>query len=211
MEISIGKHNESVLVGLIYRHPGNSINDFTKQLSEFLLVNNILQNKEVCIFGDVNINLLKKDKELSIKNYFNEIHNFSLTNLINVPTRVTHQGGTLIDHFYYTNPQRVQNTQVFLSDISDHFPLYVRLKNSNFSKTQINAKNKLYPDYSKINSNLLSTDSSIILNKFQIYKIINSRESIDLKFEQLLEKIKKIIEKNIPTRKLSKSKQKLRP
>ena len=65
---------------------------------------------------------------------------FGLINLIYVSTRVTHQGGTLIDHFYYTNPQRVQNTQVFLSDISDHFPLYVRLKNSNFSKTQIDEK-----------------------------------------------------------------------
>ena len=68
MEISIGKYNESVLVGLIYRHPGNSINDFTKQLSEFLLVNNILQNKEVCIFWDININSLKKDTETSFKN-----------------------------------------------------------------------------------------------------------------------------------------------
>ena len=49
----------------------------------------------------------------------------------------------------------------------------------------------------------------LFLIKFQIYKIINSKGSIDLKFEQLLEKIKEIIEKNIPTRKLSKSKQKL--
>ena len=39
LEISIGKNNESLLVGLIYSHPGNSINDFTKQLSEFLVVN----------------------------------------------------------------------------------------------------------------------------------------------------------------------------
>ena len=62
LEISIGKNNESLLVRLIYRHPGNSISDFTKQLSEFLLVNNFLQNKEVCIFGDININSLKKDK-----------------------------------------------------------------------------------------------------------------------------------------------------
>ena len=127
------KKNESVLVGLIYRHPGNSISDFTKQLSEFLLVNNILQNKEICIFGDININSLKKDRETSIKNYFNEIHSFCL---INVPTGVTQQEGTLIDHSYFTNPQRVQNTKVFLSDISDHFPLYVRLKNCNFFKTQ---------------------------------------------------------------------------
>ena len=209
LEILIGKNNENVLVGLIYRHPGNSISDFTKEFSDFLLMNNILQNKEICIFGDININSLKKDKETSIRNYFNEIVSFGLTNLINVPTRVTHQGGTLINHFYYTNPQRVLDTQVFLSDISDHFPLYVRLKNCNFSKSQKNVKTQLYQDYSKINNNKLSTDSSNILNKFQMYKIINSKDSIDFKFERLLEKLKEIIEKNIPTKKLSKSKQKL--
>ena len=74
LEISMGKNNESLLVGLIYCHPGNSTSDFTKQLSEFLLVINLFQNKEACIFGDININSLKKDTETSIKNYFNEIH-----------------------------------------------------------------------------------------------------------------------------------------
>ena len=35
LELSIGAHNEKILVGLIYRHPGSSINDFTKQFSDF--------------------------------------------------------------------------------------------------------------------------------------------------------------------------------
>ena len=92
--------------------------------------------------------------------------------MINAPVRVTHKGGTLTNHFYYINPQSVQNTQVFLSDISDHFPLFVRLKNSSFSKTQTNAKTKFYQDYSKINSNKLLTDSSIILSKFKYISLL---------------------------------------
>lgn len=210
LELSIGAHNEKILVGLIYRHPGSSINDFTKQFSDFLLTKNIIQNKEICIFGDININLLHKDKDKSINNYLNEIQSFGITNLIDVPTRVTNQGGTLIDHFYFSNPQRVQNAQVLLSDISDHFPLYVKLKNCNLTKTHINTKTQFHQDYSKININKLSIDASNIFNKFQIYKIINSKDSIDSKFECLLEKVKEISDKNIPTRKLSKSKLKLK-
>ena len=94
-------------MGLIYHHPGHSIIDFTKQFSEFLFTNNILQDKCICIFGDININLVKKDKAISIKNYLNEIHSFGTINLIDVPTRVTNQGETLIDHFYFSNPQKV--------------------------------------------------------------------------------------------------------
>ena len=210
LELSIGAHNEKILVGLIYRHPGSSINDFTKQFSDFLLTKNIIQNKEICIFGDININLLHKDKDKSINNYLNEIQSFGIANLIDVPTRVTNQGGTLIDHFYFSNPQRVQNAQVLLSDISDHFPLYVKLKNCNLTKTHINTKTQFHQDYSKININKLSIDASNIFNKFQIYKIINSKDSIDSKFECLLEKVKEISDKNIPTRKLSKSKLKLK-
>ena len=59
-----------------------------------------IQNKEVYIVGDININSLKKDRKTSIRNYYNEIYIFGLTNLINVPTRVTNPGGTLIDHLY---------------------------------------------------------------------------------------------------------------
>ena len=70
-ELSMEVHNEENLVGLIYRYPGNSTGDFTKQFSEFLLTNNILKNIDICIFGEVNTNLLKKDKDTSIKNCLN--------------------------------------------------------------------------------------------------------------------------------------------
>ena len=49
----MGLHNENNLVGLMYSYPGNSISDFTKQFPEFLLTNNILQNTDICIFGDI--------------------------------------------------------------------------------------------------------------------------------------------------------------
>ena len=130
--------------------------------------------------------------------------------MINVPTRVSKLGGTLIDHFYYSNPQKILDSKVLLSDISDHFPLYVKLKYYNLSKTNINSKIKFFQDFSKINTQKLMIDTSKILNKFQIYKIINSKDSIHLKFECFIDKIKEISDKNIPMKKLSKSQLKLK-
>ena len=49
----------------------------------------------------------------------------------------------------------------------------------------LTATNQIHKDYSRINSDKLSTDSYYILN--QIYMIINSRDSVNLKFERLLE------------------------
>ena len=173
-------------------------------------MNNILKYKDVCIFGDININSLKRYQDSSVTNYFHEICGFGFTNLIDVPTRVTNKGGTLIDHFYCSNLQRVHKANVLLSDISDHFPLYVRLKNCNLTKTHVHTKNQFYQDHSKISTKKLSTDTLKILNNFQVYKIINSNGSVDSKFECLLEKVKEIIDKNVPLIKLSKSKQKLK-
>ena len=65
-------------------------------------------------------------------------------------------------------------------------------------------------DHSKISTNKLSTVTIKILNKFQVNKINNSKGSVDLKFECLLEKIKEFSYKSIPLIKLSKSKQKLK-
>ena len=153
---------------------------------------------------------MKIDEEKSVKNYFNEINSFCLKNVIDVPTRVTNLGGSLIDHFYCFNPQKILNSCVLLSDISDHFPLYIKLKQYCSNKANINNKNQYYHDYSKINLNKLLTDTSTVLNKFQIYKIINSNNTIHSKFECLIDKIKKIINKNFTMKKLSKSKLKLK-
>ena len=88
---------------------------------------NINNYKDICIFGDINIDSLN-NKINSVKNYLDQINGFSLKNLIKVPTRLNKTDGTLIDHFYCSSLEKVTNSYVLLSDISDHFPLYVKLK-----------------------------------------------------------------------------------
>ena len=71
----MGGNSKKILLGLIYCYPGISVVEFTKQFSDFLS-NITLQNRYMCIFRDTNINLLKKGKKKSIKNYYNEICSF---------------------------------------------------------------------------------------------------------------------------------------
>ena len=67
---------------------------------------------------------------------------------VTVPTRLNKTGSTLIDHFYCSSPEKVANSYVLLSDISDHFPLYVKLKNCNLTKNNPNNKDKYIQDFS---------------------------------------------------------------
>ena len=67
-------------------------------------------------------------------------------------------GGTLIDYFYCSCPKKVTNSYVILLDISDDFPLYIRLKTFNL------IKNNLYTKISWLVHNLYT-----ICNLMSIY------------------------------------------
>ena len=56
-------------------------------------------------------------------------------------------GGTLIDHFYCSCPEKVTSSYILLSDISDHFPLYIKLKNYNLIIYNPENKNKHIKDF----------------------------------------------------------------
>ena len=191
----------------MYRHQGHSIIEFSKQFSNFF-IENINSYKDICIFGDININPLN-DKVNSVKNYINQIQGFVLTNLVTAPTRINSMGGTLIDHFYCSCPEKITSSYISLSDISDHFPLYIKLKNCNFIKNNPKNKNKYIKDFSRINTNKLLTDATQVFNKHETDKIIKSKNSKDTKFNYLINKIKEITDQNVPTKKNSKAKLKL--
>ena len=94
-------------------------------------------------------------------------------------------GGTLIDHFYCS--EKVINFYVLLSDISDNFPLYIELKHCKLKKNSLNIKNQHFQGFSKFNINTFLTVASVILNKQETNEIINSKNSIDSKFNYIVE------------------------
>ena len=69
-----------------------------------------------------------------VKIYLNQINGLGLTNLISVPTIINKFRGTLIDHFYFSSPEKVINSYVLLLNISDHFSLYIKRKHYKVKK-----------------------------------------------------------------------------
>ena len=95
-------------------------------------------NNEIYILGDFNINLdlnnayifqknnlLQSQSILSdIKNYYEFCTMFGLKQLIEVPTRVTCSGPTIIDHILASFPNRVSQQGVIDVGLSDHRIIY---------------------------------------------------------------------------------------
>ncbi len=71
--------------------------------------------------GDINLDLLKPDE---VPEYWSDIvEAFSLTQLINEPTRVTEKSQTLLVHMYVTAPDNIRKHHVPKSGMSDHYPV----------------------------------------------------------------------------------------
>ena len=134
-------NSHTITVGIFYRPPNqnkfldNITNDFTKLNTE---------KKEIIILGDININLLQNGKNIlhENKNNFgdkNAIHsllkqykhfltNFGLKQLIKTPTRVTRDTTTLIDHILTNSEEKISQSGVIDSGISDHSIIFCTRK-----------------------------------------------------------------------------------
>ena len=51
-------------------------------------------------------------------------------NTINMPTRVTSDSATLIDHFWTNNLNSLHKNGIILEFFSDHFPIFFNFQNS---------------------------------------------------------------------------------
>ena len=52
-----------------------------------------------------------------------------------------------IDNFYCLNQEKVTNSYVLLSDISDHFLLYITLKHCNVQINRLENKKQYFQDF----------------------------------------------------------------
>lgn len=126
---SVDGKDKTLLAGLIFCHPGNPIKESENNLSD-LLTKISKESNGICIIRDINMNSLKLNSSAAIKKYKNMLTSYNLTNLICPPTWVTETSETIIDHFYYSAPNKFINAITIVTDISDHFPLLIPIKRS---------------------------------------------------------------------------------
>ena len=116
--------SKKVLIGVIYRPPGRSIDDFNEQLRS--LFDKLSRIRFPCyLMGDVNINLINHASHKNTLEYLDLIYSNGFIPVINRPTRVTSQTATLIDHILtndFIGKSLYQG--VLLTDITDHYPIF---------------------------------------------------------------------------------------
>ena len=92
---------EKHIVSVIYRHPRGNVKPFTEHFEKSLSkIENNRSIKHSLITGDFNIDLIKFDLSDNTNEYLNVVLKNGFIPTILLPTRITNQACTLIDHIF---------------------------------------------------------------------------------------------------------------
>jgi len=121
-----------IIICVIYRPPGLNLDVFLQEfeiLTEFLTSKNN-KKKKIVMLGDFNIDLLSADSHQLTNDFLNSMIALHLLPLILKPTRITPTSSTLIDNIFTNAVDRITDSTIIMTDISDHLPIITRLINS---------------------------------------------------------------------------------
>ena len=97
--LDIELDNKKFVFGVIYRHPGHKYNSFCDKLCNTLNMLNKSKSNYI-IVGDFNIDLLKYNLVTPVTDYVNSLHSMGCNVSVDLPTRVTCNSSTCIDHIF---------------------------------------------------------------------------------------------------------------
>ena len=192
--------NDSFVIGVIYRHPDHAYRSFSYRLGQN--IEKLNKNKSnFIIVGDINIDLLKYNLARNITDYTNIIKSSGCNIHCNLPTRITRDTRSCIDHVYSNFDQYTVDTSVITSDISDHYSTLSKFSTVSFHDKKL--KN-VYKRKFKLNieeENNFISDLNTLLNN-DVIKSLCSCPSIMAKI--LLQSYQNLINKYFPLKKVSK-------
>ena len=119
------KKIQKILVGVVPNHP---VDDFLKYINDILQIVHT-EKKLLYLMGDFYINILNVGNVQYVDEFLDTMLSKFMFPLIKYPTRVSLNSFTLIDNIF-TNYCSVCSSGLFLSDISDHFPIFCIVKKS---------------------------------------------------------------------------------
>ena len=135
------RQTNPISVGIVYRPPKDT--KLLQLFAEILNSLNILEN-EIFVLGDMNINILQNGVNLleknastskgkivissDVKNHTEFCPNLELKQLIKVPTRITSNTSTLIDHILASSSEKVGQAGIIETSQSDHQVIFCTRK-----------------------------------------------------------------------------------
>ena len=187
IEISPVK-KESVICGIIYRQhnsPEGFQQYFDKSIEKYTAL-----DKEMCILGDFNIDLLKAQSSNYSQDFLMSLQSCYLIPTVVKPTRVRSTSATLIDIIFVNTPEKVLVSGNIISDISDHFSQFCILT-SIVNQTKVESRK--VRDFSKFSPGSFTADiSQVDWNEI----LDRDNANVDRTFSFFYNKFNKILNKH---------------
>ena len=171
----------------------------------------LLSNKQHYLFGDFNVNVNSTVNNEGGLNYLNTIFSNGAYLLINKPTRVTNVSQTTIDNIVTNNSTHVIYPIIFLSDLTDHYPIACCVTgDSNRTNLKIKQDNHYcYKDTSQFNCDWFIMDLQEAFEAFLNTNELTSSDQIDLYFDNFVSAFRNCLNKYAPLKRASRKKRKL--
>ena len=153
--------------------------------------------------GDFNVNLLDYASHTPTSDVVNNFFSHSLLRCIHHPTRVSEQRASVIDNIY-TNATNANITSGnIVMQISDHFPQFLILKNTQVSH---NKSESFRCDYSRFKEDKFLED----FNQIDFTYLENSELDMTIKVDRCLKDLNTLTKQHAPVRRRSRKEMKLK-
>ena len=186
-KIWIKLHDSNLIISTIYRHPKNDAQVFIDALNTTLKK---VKSNKVFIVGDFNLNIKSLPDLRFTDRHASEYLDMLISNgynpLINVPTRVTDNSSTIIDHVITKNHTHSISSGVIKSktDLTDHFPIFCTISNVTLKRSY---KSTFRRDFSMFNADDFCNHLNNGINSFFLtISYINGNNFDDI-FDQFLQ------------------------
>lgn len=179
--LEVSRNNVKYFIGCFYRHPNCNTCDIIDAISVLI---DKYKHKKCIILGDFNINLNHYDSNSNVKSYVEEFTNRNFLPFSLLPTRITSESSTLIDHVF-SNVLSSNGTYckagLLYSDVSDHFANFMIICKNDKQKQKM--EKKLIRIYS--HTNISAFKNAIDTQNWQtVLASKNVNESLE-KFSQI--------------------------
>ena len=154
IEVEKGHQQQSsnVIIGVIYRPPNHDISSFNDKLNS--IVNVVRRENKTCyLLGDYNIDILNYASHVHTAQFVDMMSSNGFLPLITRPSRVTATSATLIDNIFTNDIGDINHSvqELFITDISDHFPVFHIAKQMDIEEKDAYIYKRLYGSQNKDN------------------------------------------------------------
>ena len=141
---------KNLIVGCIYRHPSESLRDFSTEYLEPILSKINKEKKECVLMGDFNVDLLNSNGNNAASEFFNTLSSYFFSPYILQPTRL--RSKRIIDNIFFNSLDYPATSGNLLRELSDHLIQFLILENFS-SEIKLPETNIFKRDFSKFSEN----------------------------------------------------------